>query len=180
MNDDFLSQVRRFGNYFHQWKSLLYRLTSDKKLLFMLTNISLISYMLFYVSNTQICYKLSSIAHFGIVAKDDLFWLSTVMSPQLICDITGIQDTGIVTSYWSIVIARANWWKGDLHYWITAVNLDIPPPSIHSLACMKLSLFIIWKQYWISTVSQNTKSSSCLSYMLRYLYWNPDICKYDV
>ena len=41
--------------------------------------------------------KQSSIAHFTIVAKDGLFWLSTV------------------TSYSSIVLARANWRKGDLH-----------------------------------------------------------------
>ena len=45
--------------------------------------------------------------------------------------------TGIVMSYLFIVIARANWHKGDLHYWITAVNIDISPPGIHGLACKK-------------------------------------------
>ena len=41
--------------------------------------------------------------------------LSIVTSPQLICDITRMWGTGIVTSYLSIVLAHANWRKGDLH-----------------------------------------------------------------
>ena len=36
-------------------------------------------------------------------------------SPQLICDVMRTRNAGIVTSYLSIVIARANWRKGDLH-----------------------------------------------------------------
>ena len=40
------------------------------------------------------------------------FWLSIVTPPQLICDIT---RTSIVTSYSLIVLAHANWHKGDLH-----------------------------------------------------------------
>ena len=32
--------------------------------------------------------KQLSIADFAIVAKDSLFWLSIVTSPQLICDVT--------------------------------------------------------------------------------------------
>ena len=74
-----------------------------------------ISYTIFYVMNTQFHRKQLSIADFAIVAKDGLFWLSIVTSPQLICDVTRTPDTGIVTSYSSIVIARANWRKGDLH-----------------------------------------------------------------
>ena len=74
-----------------------------------------ISYTLFYVMNTQIRYKLSSSAHFAIVAKGGIFWLSIVTSPQLICDVTRTRETGFVTSYLSIVIARANWRKSDLH-----------------------------------------------------------------
>ena len=54
-----------------------------------------ISYMLFYVINSQFFWKQSSIAHFAIVAKDSLFWLGIVTSLQLICDVT--QDTSIVT-----------------------------------------------------------------------------------
>ena len=68
-----------------------------------------ISYTLFYVMNT------SSSARFAIVAKGGLFWPSIVTSPQLICDVMQTRNIGIMTSYLSIVIARANWRKGDLH-----------------------------------------------------------------
>ena len=42
--------------------------------------------MLFYVLITQFQLKQLSIADFAIVAKDGLFWLSIVTSPQLICE----------------------------------------------------------------------------------------------
>ena len=54
-------------------------------------------------------------ADFAIVAKDVLFWHSIVTSLQLICDATRTWLSGIVTSYSSIVLARANLRKGDLH-----------------------------------------------------------------
>ena len=54
-------------------------------------------------------------ADVAIVAKDGLFWLSIVTSPQLICDLTRTRGAGIVTSYSSIVLARANWNEDDLH-----------------------------------------------------------------
>ena len=64
---------------------------------------------------SRIPLKTLSIAEFAIVAKDIVFWLS-------ICDVTTVDmlchanlGTGIVTSYSSIVLARANWRKGDLH-----------------------------------------------------------------
>ena len=60
--------------------------------------------------------KQLSITDFAVVAKDSLFWCSIVTSPQLICDVTRKLDTSIVTSYSSIVLARANWRKGDIHY----------------------------------------------------------------
>ena len=74
-----------------------------------------ISYTLFYVPPRTIPLKQLSIAEFAIVAKDGLVWFSIVTSLQLICDVTQMRVTGIVTSYWSIVLARANWRKGDLH-----------------------------------------------------------------
>ena len=73
-----------------------------------------ISYTLFDVLKT-IPLKQLSIADFAIVAKDSLFWLSIVTSPQLICDVTRMLYIGIVTSYSSIVLARAKWSQGDLH-----------------------------------------------------------------
>ena len=74
-----------------------------------------IFYTLFYVLSTPFRYKQASIAHFAIVANDSLFCLNIVTSSQLIGDVTRTRGTGIVTSYSSIVIARANWRKGDLH-----------------------------------------------------------------
>ena len=73
-----------------------------------------ISYTLFDVQHS-IPPKQLSIADFAVVAMDSLFWFSIVTSPPLICDVTRMQDTSIVTSYSSIVLARANWRKGDLH-----------------------------------------------------------------
>ena len=74
-----------------------------------------ISYTLVYVMNTLFRWKQLSIADFAIVAKDGLFWLGIVTSPQLICDVTRTHGTGIVTSYSPIVVARANWHKSDRH-----------------------------------------------------------------
>ena len=90
--------------------------------------------MLCYVLNTQIRQKQSSVAHFTIVANDGLLWLSIVSSPQLICDVTRKQGIGIVTSYSSIVIARA---KVALHLWITIVKIDFMPSRIPGLVWKK-------------------------------------------
>ena len=71
--------------------------------------------MLFYFRKTQFHQKQSSSSHFDIVAKDGIFFLSIVTSPRLICDVTRTRDVGIVTSYSSIVLARAIWRKYDIH-----------------------------------------------------------------
>ena len=63
-----------------------------------------ISYTLLYVLETKFRQKQLSIADFAIVAKDGLFWLSIVTSPQLICDVTRTLGTSIVTSYSSVVL----------------------------------------------------------------------------
>ena len=141
----------------HEWGDLPIIVTNDEvtsenhwqivsrvtpKSLFAVTNV------LFYFLHAIWCHKhtiplkqLSSV-DFAIVAKDTLFWFSIVTSPQLTYDVTRIQDTGIVTSYSAIVLARANWRKGDLHQWITAVNIDISSPGIHGLACKKFTYTI--------------------------------------
>ena len=54
-------------------------------------------------------------------------------------------------SYSSIVLARANWCKGDLHQWITAVNIDISPPGIHGLACKKLIYLLQVSSTWTNS-----------------------------
>ena len=74
-----------------------------------------ISYTLLDVPEHTIPLKQLLIADFANVTKDSLFWFSIVTSPQLICDVTQIYDTGIVMSYSSVVLARAFWCKGDLH-----------------------------------------------------------------
>ena len=74
-----------------------------------------ISYTLSYVPERTIPLKKITIADFAIVAKDGLFWFSIVTSLQLICDVTRTRVTAIVTAYSSVVLARANWHKGDLH-----------------------------------------------------------------
>ena len=83
--------------------------------LFTVTNV------LFYFLHAILCPEHTvsleqlSIVHFAIVAKEGLFSLIIVTSPQFICDVTRTRDSSIVTSYSSIVLARANWRKGDLH-----------------------------------------------------------------
>ena len=100
-----------------------------QKSLFMATNV------LFYFLHDILCpehtisLKQLLIADFAIVAEDGLFWISIVTSPQLICDVTRTWGAGIVTSYLSIVLARANWREGDLHKWITVMNIDFLPVS---------------------------------------------------
>ena len=128
----------------HEWGDLPITFTSEEvtsenhwqitsrvtqKSLFMATNV------LFYFLHDILCpehtisLNQSLIADFAIVAEDGLFWISIVTSPQLICDVTRTWGAGIVTSYLSIVLARANWREGDLHKWITVMNIDFLPVS---------------------------------------------------
>ena len=88
----------------------------------------------------MLCPWTHKIADLAIVARDGLFWFSIVTSLQLFCDVTRTRVTGIVTSYSSIVLARTNWRQGDLHLWITTVNIDFSPPGIHGLGCKKWCL----------------------------------------
>ena len=143
VNNDFLSRVRRFGNDFHEWrshewKSLPNRLTSDKKIVIHGNEciiLFLTCYFMWWTHKSAKNYHRALIS--PLLPRAAFFWPSIVTSSQLICDVTRTQNTGIVTSYSSIVIARTNWRKGDLHWWITAVNIDISPPGIHGLACKK-------------------------------------------
>ena len=105
--------------------------------------LSLTCYFLSWTHNST--KKKSLIAHFAIVTKDGLFWLSIVTSLQLICDVTRARGTSIVTSYSMIVLACANWLKGDLHKWTTAVNIDFSLPSIHGWACKSYTVIVLLK-----------------------------------
>ena len=107
----FGSQVRRFANRFEDDWQIASRVTYQ--------SLITLTFVLFYFLHASWCLKHTitlkhlSIADFAIVAKSGLFWLNIVMSPQLICDVTRTRGTGIVASYLSIVLARANWRKGD-------------------------------------------------------------------
>ena len=160
VNNDFFCHEWRS----HEWKSLPNRLTSDNKSLLTpslfdwaqtVTNVILLFTRYFMSRTHKSTKKLSSSAHFAIVAKGCLFWLNIVTSTQLICDVTRTRDTGIVTSYSSIVIVRANWRKGDLHWSITTAYIDTPPPDIHGLACKKIIYLIIMILMIIMTIIIN-------------------------
>ena len=111
--------------------------------------------------------KPSSIVHFAIYAKEGLFWLSIVTSPHLIWDVTRTRGTSIMTSSSSIVLARANWRKSDLHLWITTVNIDFSPPAIHGLACKKSSSKMMLLQ---NNSSMKWKYFAFISFMKKTLY----------
>ena len=90
-------------------------ITSDPKSLFTVTNVLLCFLHAIWCPWTHNSQKQLPIADFAIAAKDSLFWFIIVTSPQFVCDVTRMYDTGIVTSYAKIVFARANWLKGNLH-----------------------------------------------------------------
>ena len=160
----FGSWVRRFANIFHEWqshswKSLGNSFTSDPKIVIQVNEciiLFLTCYFMFWTHNSA--KKQFSIPDFPIVAKDGLFWLSIVTSPELICDITRMWGTGIVTSYSSIVLARANWCKCDLYQWITTVNINFSPPGIHGLTCKKKksSMWLLKLTLWMLFLHHST------------------------
>ena len=88
----FGSQVRRFANDFHEWRShewTCWQIASwvTQKSVFMVTNVSF--YFLHAILRHEHTIPLKQLlfADFAIVAKDGLFWLNIVTSPQLICDV---------------------------------------------------------------------------------------------
>ena len=100
--------------------------------------------MYYFISDT-LCYVLNTIIDFADVTEDNLFKLSIVTSPLSICDVTRTWGTGVETPHSSIVLARANGGKGDLHWWITTVNIDFTPLGIHGLACKKAYNYITYR-----------------------------------
>ena len=95
------SQVKIIAESLHEWQKSLFAVTK------------VLSYYLHVIlcheHTDPLSSELSSSANFAIVSKGSLFWLTIVKSLQLICDVMWTRDTGIVTSYSSIVIACANW-----------------------------------------------------------------------
>ena len=132
------SRVKIIGKSHHEWPKIA--IHGNKYFILFLTR--------YCMSWTQFRSKQSSIVHFAIVTKDGLFWLSIVTSPQLICEVTQTRGNSIVTSYSSIPLARANWHKGDLHWWITTVNIDSSSPGIHGLACKKSRILGLQQDFW--------------------------------
>ena len=104
--------------------------------------------------------------------KDGHFWLSIVTSLQLICDVTRTSDTGIVTSYSSIVLARANWYRDDFYYWITSVNIDFSPPGNRGLVCKKASLsFVSVRSVLLTMLRYIISKHSKFMSEIRWKWW---------
>ena len=107
------SRVGRFANSFHEWrsrewKSSAYRFTSDpeniihgnKCIILFVTR-----YIMDWTHNSAENIYRSPMS--PLSPRTFFFWLNIVTSPQVICDATRMRGTGIVTSYSSIVLARA-------------------------------------------------------------------------
>ena len=144
MNDDFLvtsemisqwfsrvtkSRMKIFGKSHHEW---------PKKSLFTVRNV------LFYFLHAILCPEHNSTKnkHRSLISP-----LSpTTVFPDLVLwhhqswSMTS-RDPKVLALWlpWhsSIVLALANWHKGDLHEWITTVNINFSPPGINSLECKK-------------------------------------------
>ena len=131
------SRVKIIGKSHHEWPKMV--IHGDKCII-----LFLIRYFISWTHNSA--KNKPSIGHSAIVAKDGIFWLRIMTSSQLLCDVTRTWGTGIVSSYSSIVLARDNWRKGDLHWWITTANIDFSPHGIHGLACKMI--FINRSKFW--------------------------------
>ena len=109
----------------HEWCDLPMIFTSEnhcqiasrvtQKSLYTVTNV--LFYFLHVIACPQNTFFLKTIIDrsFHICRQGRSFWLGIETSPQLICDVKRTRNTSIVTSYSSIVLARANWRKGDLN-----------------------------------------------------------------
>ena len=82
----------------------------------------------FYVLNTQIQSKQSSIAHLAIVTKDGAFCLSVFTSLKFICDVIRPEGTGIVQSYSSIILVPTLAQKRS-SLMNNSVDIDFSPPG---------------------------------------------------
>ena len=123
------------------WQSLANHITSDQKIVIHGNECIILFLTRYFMFWTHNCAKNNHRPLiFAIVAKNSLFCVSIVTSSQLISDVT---RTSIVTSHSLTVLAHANWSKGDLHYWITTMNIDFAPPAIHGLACKKFKCWAI-------------------------------------
>ena len=122
---NFLSRVWRFSNDFHPWQN---------RLIFTVTHTLFLFFTCYFMarSSTQPHsptrfpphtppqlhphpLKQSPIIHFPIFAKDGLFDLALWRHHSSTCNVTRTRGYGIATSHSSIVLARINWCKGDLH-----------------------------------------------------------------
>ena len=143
MNNNFGSRVRWFAKDFHKWQSHEWKIIGKSHHVWYKIvihgNECIILFLIYaiFMSWTQCRKKQLSIVDFATAAKDRP---SIVTSPNLIYDVWRTWGTGIVTSYSSIFLARANWCKGNLHQWITTENIDFSQPGNHGLACKKLPL----------------------------------------
>ena len=139
------SQVEIIGKSHHQWQKIVKH--DYKWVILYLT--------CYYMSWTQNSAK-TIINHSLCHCRRGRFF---VTSPQLICDVTRIRGTSIVTSCSLIVLAHANWRKSNLHKWITTVNIDFSPPSILNI---QMGLFSIYALTMSSPMSKHVMNITSL------------------
>ena len=135
--------LRQFGNYFHlSWVKILAESAHEWQKLS-----SRLTHTLFYFLHAILCPQPKNLlktiinCSFHHCQQGRSFLLRFVTSHQLICDVMQSQGIHVVT-YSLIVLTHAIWCKVDLHWWITTVNINFPPPSIHGLVCQKTQRFI--------------------------------------
>ena len=99
------SRVKIIGKSHHEWPKNRY---SWQRMYYF------ISYTLFYVPGIH---NSAENHHPSLISQlsPRTAFSDFVTPPELICDVTLTPDTSIVTSYSSIILAHANWRKGDLH-----------------------------------------------------------------
>ena len=143
----FGSRVRRFANDFHkwrshEWKSLVNCITSGPKIFIHGNECIILFLTCYFMPLTHIFLKPIIDRSFHNCRQGRSFLLGIVPSPQLICEVRRTQDTSIVMSYLLIFLAHTNWCKGDLHWWITTVNIDFSSPGIHGLECKETEFMV--------------------------------------
>ena len=141
------TRVRRFANNFrkwrsHEWKLLANRFTSDPKIVIHSNEYVILFLTRYCMSSARNSAKnnyRSQISPLSLGTGIFHLWHCDVA--QLIGDVTRTWVTGTTMPSLSIVLARANWRKGDLHQRITTVNIDFSPRGIHGLTCKKSVFF---------------------------------------
>ena len=146
----------------YKWKSLANHITSDQKIVIHGNEYTILFLTHYSMSWTQHSAKKLSIVHFAIVAKEDFSELTLWCHHSWSVTSRECKVLALWRHIRRLFLHAQIWCKCDLHQWITTVNIDFSPPSIHSLACKTL---FIWNWGWyrmtqethdITTTKQST------------------------